>query len=173
MQVYISESAFWGLLVSAIEVYKKECYGILLGHCDQNMFIVDHAVACQKAERHSTWVKAREKSYQKIVHFFENLPNLYIIGDFHSHPTTEAYLSEDDVASMSLKEIYILIEIRDKAKDKWWSYNEDGTISGTTDSWFIKLVAYYIDPETERPKIADLVCPFAIGFDIKERKMES
>ncbi|TSC91676.1 MAG: VanW family protein [Candidatus Berkelbacteria bacterium Licking1014_96] len=27
MQVFINESAFWGLLVSAIEVYKKESYG--------------------------------------------------------------------------------------------------------------------------------------------------
>ncbi|MDI6739325.1 MAG: Mov34/MPN/PAD-1 family protein [Candidatus Edwardsbacteria bacterium] len=172
MQVFISESAFWGLLVSAIEVYKKESYGLLLGHRDGNNFMVVHAVACQKAERHSTWVKAREKSYARIVNFFSQLPSLYLVGDFHSHPQHEVTLSDEDISTMEQGRVYITIEIKDKAKDKYWSYNEDGTISGTTNSWFIKIAAFSLDPETKKPKMADVLCPFAIGFDIKERKSE-
>ena len=34
MEVYISSNAFWALLISAIEVYKKECFGLLLGYRD-------------------------------------------------------------------------------------------------------------------------------------------
>jgi proteasome lid subunit RPN8/RPN11 len=169
MQVFISESAFWGLLVSAIEVYKKESYGLLLGHRDQDMFMVVNAVACQKAERHATWVKARDKSYARVVNFFKNLPNLYVIGDFHSHPQHEIALSEEDITSMKPDKVYIVVEIRDKAKDKYWSYNEDGSLSGTTDNWFIKLAAHTLDPETGKPRIADVLCPFAIGFDIKSK----
>jgi proteasome lid subunit RPN8/RPN11 len=170
MQVFINESAFWGLLVSAIEVYKKESYGLLLGHKDGEMFMVVNAVACQKAERHSTWVKARDKSYARIVNFFKNLPNLYVVGDFHSHPRHSTDLSADDIDGMKPGQIYIVLEIKDKAKDKYWSYNDDGTLSGTTDSWFIKIAAYYIDPKTLKPKMADVLCPFAIGFDIKPKE---
>ena len=170
MQVFISESAFWGLLVSAIEVYKKESYGILLGHRDGNNFMVVHAVACQKAERHSTWVKARQKSYARIVNFFSQLPSLYIVGDFHSHPQHEVEPSAEDAESMQEGMVYITVEIKDKAKDKYWSYNEDGTISGTTDNWFIKLAAFFLDPETKKTRLADVLCPFAIGFNIKDRK---
>ena len=169
MQVFINEAAFWGLLVSAIEVYKKESYGLLLGHRDGDMFMVVNAIACQKAERHANWVKARDKSYARIVNFFENLPNLYIVGDFHSHPQRSTALSEEDLFGMVEGHVYIVMEIRDKAKDKYWSYNEDGTLSGTTDSWFIKIAAYYIDPETGKHRMADVLCPFAIGFNIKPR----
>ncbi|MDQ7798650.1 MAG: Mov34/MPN/PAD-1 family protein [Candidatus Edwardsbacteria bacterium] len=169
MQVFINESAFWGLLVSAIEVYKKESYGLLLGHRDGDMFMVVNAIACQKAERHATWVKARDKSYARIVNFFENLPNLYIVGDFHSHPRHNTALSEDDLYGMSPGHVYIVMEIKDKAKDKYWSYNEDGTLSGTTDNWFIKIAAYYIDPDSYKHRMADVLCPFAIGFNIKPR----
>ena len=172
MQVFISESAFWGLLVSAIEVYKKESYGLLLGHRDGNNFMVVHAVACQSAERHSTWVKAREKSYARVVNFFQQLPNLYLIGDFHSHPQHEVALSPEDTASMVKGRVYITVEIKDKAKDKYWSYNEDGTISGTTDNWFIKIAAFSLDPKTKKPRMADVLCPFAIGFNIKDRKSD-
>ncbi len=169
MQVFINEAAFWGLLVSAIEVYKKESYGLLLGHRDGEMFMVVNAIACQKAERHATWVKARDRAYSRIVNFFENLPNLYIVGDFHSHPQHNTALSEDDLYGMRPDHVYVVIEIKDKAKDKYWSYNEDGTLSGTTDNWFIKIAAYYIDPETNKHRMADVLCPFAIGFNIKPR----
>jgi proteasome lid subunit RPN8/RPN11 len=172
MQVFISESAFWGLLVSAIEVYKKESYGLLLGHRDGNNFFVAHAVACQSAERHSSWVKAREKSYARVVSFLMNLPSLHLIGDFHSHPQHEIDLSPEDTASMVRGRIYITVEIKDKAKDKYWSYNEDGTLSGTTGNWFIKIAAHGIDPKTKKPRMADVLCPFAIGFNIKDRTQE-
>jgi proteasome lid subunit RPN8/RPN11 len=170
MQVFVSESAFWGLLVSAIEVYKKESYGLLLGHRDGQNFFVAHAVACQSAERHATWVKAREKSYARVINFFQQLPTLSLIGDFHSHPEHEIAQSSEDVASMARGRVYVTVEIRDKAKDKYWSYNEDGTISGTTDAWFIKIAAYALDPKTRKPRLADVLCPFAIGFNIKDRK---
>lgn len=168
MQVYISESAFWGLLVSAIEVYTKESYGLLLGHNLENMFIVEHAIACQKAERHSTWVKAKDKSYRKIVEFLKNLPNLYIIGDFHSHPRAAPVLSDEDIDDMRKGEISIIVEIRDKAKDQFWRYNEDGTLAGSTENFFLKIAAFYLDND-RKPKQADILCPFAIGFDIKDR----
>jgi proteasome lid subunit RPN8/RPN11 len=185
MQVFISEAAFWGLLVSAIEVYKKECYGLLLGHRDNSMFIVDHAVACQQAERHASWVMAKEASYRKIVRFLENLPNFGIVGDFHSHPANgTAAMSREDLTAIRAGEVNIVVEIRDRARAKLWGYNRDGTLSGTTDSYFIRVAAYYLEGEAspsgdgpdagpvrgQRVRRADILCPFAIGFNIKEKK---
>ena len=35
MTAYISQNAFWGLLISAVEVYKRECFGLLIGYRDR------------------------------------------------------------------------------------------------------------------------------------------
>ena len=55
MEVYISANAFWALLISAIEVYKKECFGLLLGYRDNsNIYIVEHAISYQTARPEAT-----------------------------------------------------------------------------------------------------------------------
>ena len=52
MEVYISSNAFWALLISAIEVYKRECFGLLLGYRDHpNLYILEHAISYQTANR--------------------------------------------------------------------------------------------------------------------------
>ncbi len=166
MQAYLSEHVFWALLVSAIEVYKKECYGLLLGYRGEDRFIVEDAIAVQKAERHSTWVKAKDDSFRKILSFFDNLPHLDLVGDFHSHPNALPTVSKEDVETMRPGDLAIIVEIRDRAKDQFWRYNEDGTLSGSTDEHFLKVAAFTKD---RRGKVSpvEILCPFAIGFDIK------
>ena len=62
MDVYISTNAFWALLVSAIEVYKKECFGILLGYRDSSdIYIVEHAISYQTAHRRHTSVEKNHR----------------------------------------------------------------------------------------------------------------
>ncbi len=55
MIAYISQNAFWGLLISAVEVYKRECFGLLIGYRDRRgpdeMYIVEHALPFQSAGR--------------------------------------------------------------------------------------------------------------------------
>lgn len=166
MQAYLSEHVFWGLLVSAIEVYKKECYGMLLGYRGEDRFIVEDAIAVQKAERHSSWVKAKDSSFRKLLSFFDNLPHLDLIGDFHSHPNALPTLSREDVDSMRPGDLAIIVEIRDRAREQFWRYNEDGTLSGSTDEYFLKVAAFTRDRKG-KTKAVEIVCPFAIGFDIK------
>lgn len=168
MQAYLSEHVFWALLVSAIEVYKKECYGLLLGYRGGGRFLVENAIAVQKAERHATWVKAKDASFRKILSFFRNLPHLDLVGDFHSHPNALPTLSKEDVESMRPGDLSIVVEIRDRAKEQYWRYNEDGTLSGSTDDHYLKVAAFTKD---RRGKVSpvEILCPFAIGFDIKDR----
>ena len=49
MRVYLSENAFIDLLLSSAEVYKKECFGLLLGYKLEDRFIVEHAFSVQTA----------------------------------------------------------------------------------------------------------------------------
>ena len=86
MDVYISANAFWALLISAVEVYKRECFGILLGYRDSsNIYIVEHAICYQTAQRRHTSVEKNGRASKRIQRFLGNLPHLSMIGDFHSH----------------------------------------------------------------------------------------
>jgi proteasome lid subunit RPN8/RPN11 len=175
MEVYLSEDAFWGLLISAIEVYKKECFGFLIGYRDENnVFIVEHALSYQSARRYNTGVIENKRAIRRIRKFLSNIPPLALIGDFHSHagwgdlkavPTP----SDQDVLEMEPKAIYIIIEVNDKRKSVPWNYNDDGALSGTTDDYYFKVVAYYLNPQN-KVKRANIFCPYAIGFDAKSRK---
>jgi len=50
MKVFLSEAAFMGLVLSSIEVYKKECLGLLLGYKLEDRYIVEYSVAYQSAK---------------------------------------------------------------------------------------------------------------------------
>src|SRR5438876_10862881 len=83
MEVYISSNAFWALLISAIQVYKKECFGLLLGYRDDNTYIVEHAISYQTANRRHTSVEKNGRASRRMENFLANLPHLSLIGDFH------------------------------------------------------------------------------------------
>ena len=86
MEVYISANAFWALLISAIEVYKRECFGLLLGYRDGgNSYIVEHAISYQTAYRRHTSVEKNGRASKRMEKFLANLGHLSVIGDFHSH----------------------------------------------------------------------------------------
>ena len=67
---------------------------------------------------------------------------------------------------MEPKTIYIIIEVNDKRKSVPWNYNDDGTLSGTTDDYYFKIVAHYLSPQN-KVKRANIFCPYAIGFGAK------
>src|SRR5215468_4265316 len=89
MTAYISQNAFWGLLISAVEVYKRECFGLLIGYRDQkedeDRYIIEHAVPYQTAGRRHKGVVSNPRAHKRIERFLANIPQLSVIGDFHSH----------------------------------------------------------------------------------------
>lgn len=54
--VYISTDAFWSLSLAAVEVFKKECFGFLVGFQGPDRWVVQRAVAHQTATRSYFWV---------------------------------------------------------------------------------------------------------------------
>src|SRR5258706_3029455 len=94
MIAYISQNAFWGLLISAVEVYKRECFGLLIGYRDrkgpEDMYIVEHAVAYQTAGRRHKGVVSNPRAHRRIERFLRAIPQPSGIGGFHS-PTMLGY----------------------------------------------------------------------------------
>ncbi len=164
-EVYLTESAFLNLVVSTIEVNPKETYGVLLGYRERNRYIIDYAIPYQTAERHTSFVYRDESAHERMVRFLDELAKVRPIGDFHSHPNTYVKASPEDKEQMSSSEVYIIVGASRKVREVPWSYNKDGTLSGTTSDFMIKICAYYpVDIEKKTIRYAPVFCPFAIGY---------
>jgi proteasome lid subunit RPN8/RPN11 len=177
MEVYISANAFWALLISAVEVYKRECFGLLLGYRDNsNIYIVEHAISYQTANRKHSSVEKNGRASKRLHKFLGNLPHLSVVGDFHSHTgwgdlKGVGNLSDQDISDMAPENLNIIIVANDKRRTSAWQYNGDGTLSGTADDYHFRLGGYYLD-EFSRPKRANIFCPYAIGFNAKESQQK-
>lgn len=175
MTAYISQNAFWGLLISAVEVYKRECFGLLIGYRDrkgpEEMFIVEHAIPFQSAGRRHKGVVANPRAHKRIERFLENIPQMSVVGDFHSHTMwgysrAASHPSETDIADMVPNHVYLIVSINDRLREVPWNYNDDGSLSGTTDDHYFRLTAYTMNEARETRRLA-ILCPPAIGFDAK------
>jgi len=173
MDVYISANAFWALLTSAIEVYKKECFGILLGYRDSsNIYIIEHALSYQTARRTHGSVDKNHRASKRIQSFLESIPHLSLIGDFHSHTGWGSLKgvgqpSDADIIDMKPEVLSVIIVVNDKRRNGPWQYNRDGTLSGTVDKYHFQIGAYYLN-HNSKTKRANIFCPYAIGFNAKE-----
>jgi proteasome lid subunit RPN8/RPN11 len=172
MTAYISQNAFWGLLISAVEVYKRECFGLLIGYRDRSAgkdsYIIEHAIPFQTAGRRHKGVVTNPRAHQRIERFLDGLPQLSVIGDFHSH-TMWGYSraatrpSETDLASMTPGNVYVIVSINDRLRERPWKYNDDGSLSGTSDEHHFRVTAYVMGENRDARRLP-LVCPYAIGF---------
>lgn len=175
MTAYISQNAFWGLLISAVEVYKRECFGLLIGHRDrtgpEEMFLIEHALPYQSAGRHHKGVVANPRAHKRIERFLANIPQLSVIGDFHSHTMwgysrAASHPSETDLAGMASGNVYAIVSVNDRLREVPWNYNDDGSLSGTTDDHYFRLAVYTVN-EAGEARRTPILCPYAIGFDAR------
>jgi proteasome lid subunit RPN8/RPN11 len=175
MTAYISQSAFWGLLISAVEVYKRECFGLLIGYRDRtaggSAYIVEHAVPYQTAGRRHKGVVNNPRAHRRVERFLRNIPQLSVIGDFHSHTMwgeskAAPHPSSIDLAGMEPEHVYVIVSVNDRLREVAWSYNDDGSLSGTTDDHYFRLTAYTVT-DTREPRRVPIVCPYALGFDAR------
>lgn len=174
-EVFISENVFVGLILSSVEVYKKECFGLLLGYKTPNKYIVEHAIPYQSARRGHKWIELRGDKWKIIQEVVQHFPKLDMLGDFHSHTMyrnvrADVVLSEEDVVDMYPDELQIVIAVNEYKRFMPWTFNPDQTISGTINGFHFKLAAYYLpsedtDEDKENVKAlcaAKINCPFFI-----------
>ena len=69
IEVYFSENAFWGMLVSTIESYKKETLGLLLGYKNETGFVVQHAIGYKTSASKYRGVSVTQRAHKKIEKF--------------------------------------------------------------------------------------------------------
>lgn len=168
MRVYLSENAFIDLLLSSAEVYKKECFGFLLGYKLEDRFIVEHAFSVQTADRRHKGVEYKRKNHKKIESILARFNKLQKIGDFHSH--TQFGLtkglpapSEEDIKGMTPGYIYLIIAINNNEKTMPWGEKRDGTLSGSVNEFFFKISAHFVNGDSS-VKRAKIHCPLPPGF---------
>ena len=168
MKVFILENAFWHLLLSSIEVYPKECLGLLIGSQDIYRTVVHNAVVFQTEERFARHVHfPKEDVHHQIVNFLDEcLPHLKTVGDFHSHTKDTDYRpSKEDTSGMEAKQVYIIVHVYKKKKKIPWGYNtKKKLLVGTTRDFYFKIGAWYKENPDQKFKLAEIVCPFAVGF---------
>lgn len=167
MEAFLTENAFLGLLVSTIEVYRRECFGILLGHTSPERVTVEYVVPYQTARRKFQEVHIDWKRSSRIEEAVRTVSRWGCLGDYHSHPmygevlgTTK--LSRTDRESFPPNTLSLVVAINDCTRSHRWSYVKEGTLSGTINGYSIRIGAYYKDGEVINR--APLVCPYAIGF---------
>lgn len=177
IEVFLSENVFMGLILSSVEVYKKECFGLLLGYRTPNKYIVEHAIPYQSARRGHKWIELRSDKWKVIQEVVKNFPKLDMIGDFHSHTMyrdvkAEVSLSEDDIIHMYPDELQLVIAVNENRRFMPWTSNPDHTISGTINGFHFKVAAYYFPQEENNHNnkknstslhTAKIICPFVMG----------
>jgi proteasome lid subunit RPN8/RPN11 len=148
MQVYLSENVFMGMVLSCVEVYKKECFGLLLGYRTPGKYIVEHAIPYQTVRRGHNWAELRSDKWKVIQEILRNFPKLDVLGDFHSHTMyrdikAQVSLSHDDIEYMDPEDLQIVLAVNENKRSRKWSLNSDRTISGSVDKFYFKIAAYY------------------------------
>ncbi len=174
MEVYLSENAFIGLLVSALEVYRRECFGILLGHSTPDRVFVEFAVPYQSANRKYREVHIDWKRSQRVEEAVRSTTRWECIGDYHSHSkfglrraTTQ--LSNEDKQHFSEGTVGVVVAVNDIRKPRPWSYVKGGTLSGSVNGYSIRIAAYY--KSNDHIARAHVVSPYAIGFMEKRQDL--
>ncbi len=189
MQVFLSENVFLGLVLSAVEVYKKECFGLLLGYRTPEKYIVDHAIPYQSVKRGYNWAELRMERWQLMKEVLKNFPKLDVIGDFHSHTMyrgdpASIDLTPDDIEYMEPTDLQVVVAVNESKRSKSWAVNFDHTVSGTIDRFHFKIAAYFfangekpnghpsngptgakgvLVAARARPRLAEIVSPFALA----------
>ncbi len=168
MAIYISESGFITLTLSAIETSTKfEASGILLGyevkHNRVPTYYVENVIPYQIAERTSDSIIVHSSRRKRVRKVFPNYMKYKIIGEFHTHPESSVKLSDDDKEYIrsSGYQLEIVVAIQQSEDTYPWDYKKM-KLSGSIDKYFIEIAGWRVkDKKIFKQRIR---CPFAVGF---------
>ncbi|MEW6456870.1 MAG: Mov34/MPN/PAD-1 family protein [Acidobacteriota bacterium] len=165
--VYIKERAFLAMILSVIEVYKKESIGLLLGYSSPDEFIVEYAIPYQTAETTFSKAEPKLKAFERMSNLLQNLP-VKVIGDYHSHTEfgkskAKAIPSGEDIADMSPDKIHLILAVNAAEKNRKWNHHSNGSISGTFGNYEITIAAATLYKQNRYNKLK-IICPSATGI---------
>jgi len=168
-EIFVSDKAFMGIILSSVEVYRNECHGVLLGFRTTGRIVVEYAIPFQSAKRKPTEVVPNWRRELKVIEVLPKLIHLQKLGYFHSHPQWGgmrgvARLSAADKDAMKSGEMEIVIAINDAKRKMTW-HESRNRLLGTIGKYKITIAGYYKRTSDNRIVQYRIVCPYAIGFD--------
>ena len=170
VEVYLKRHAFISMIISAIEVYKKECLGVLLGSRVDERYIVEYAIVYQTAERLFAQVQTRKRQEKTLKINLSYLSCYETVGDFHSHPQyggirAHTNLSAEDAEDLKETDlISLVISINESSRHVAWHRKRTG-IAGSIGQFRISIGAHYWDRQAKRIDRARIICPYALTFE--------
>ena len=173
-RVVIEPPAFLSMIISTVETYKLENYGLLLGYKLNYGYVVEHAVPIISAKRSPFSVELNRKRERRVDEIIKNLQmGLEVIGDFHSHTglknlPAESVPSPEDLDTMERGKVYIVISVnestfRSQAFSKWSYLKEGKGVRGTVWGLNIEVKAFELANEAEFKELK-IICPVAAGI---------
>ncbi len=163
--VFLTSDAFVSLIISCIEVYRKEAAGILMGDYvfNSDTYYIKGVIPLQSANRKFSEVEYHLARTQRMRENLELCLSDFI-GYFHSHPqyfnmeiTSE--LSQADKESMEEGDFEIIVSIKDLKRYSPWIFKKKTMeLSGCVGSYTLNISAYSRD--SEEYSIHTIVCPF-------------
>jgi len=168
-EIFLSDKAFMGTVLSSVEVYKNECHGALLGYKTRGRIIVEYAIPFQSAENKPSEVVPNWRRELRVIELLPKLIHLEKLGYFHSHPQWGdtrgvAKLSGRDRDYIGKGEIEIVVAINDSKRMTTWRESKMRLL-GTLGRYRIVIAGFY--KRTKDNKIVQyrILCPHAVGFD--------
>jgi proteasome lid subunit RPN8/RPN11 len=148
LEVILEQNAFLNTVIAGLETYERECFGYYLGKKTKSEYILTAGIPCQLAKRTRTSVDYGTK-LKGIVESF-NTTDLYMIGDFHSHPEGIPEYSDHDLLDMDQNKnlVYVIISLYKaglKYPIKNWKTNNKmltGTMDHDKKRYFCEIAAY-------------------------------
>ena len=177
-KVHVNKEAFFVMAWAAVETFKKECLGLLLGYGPTelyNYYLITGATPFQSVRRRSnTEVIQSERGFDRLNRFFSELKSMktQYLGDFHSHPEWGERkpfvdMSDIDIKSMSDEghNLEIIIGISSRRKGQIvWEVLPDGSVKGSIDRYNFHFNAYtLVGPKKKgAPQRLQIVAPSAL-----------
>jgi hypothetical protein len=179
-RVFLDEQAFISVVVSAIEAYRRECYGVLLGNVRLGRVYIRTAIAYQTARRTPTSVDLAEARRRTLRHVLRAFPRHDYIGEFHSHPgfggiSGSAAIGDSDLVGVRQGECELIIAVRYPRNKMPWHYCADGSLSGVAGEHMVKMRAYMAESMKKggmRGRPVGLKCNYAVKAASSRRLLE-
>jgi len=176
MRVLLKKPAFLSIVLAAMETFKKECFGFVLGKIDEKGFVIEHSVAMQTAKRKFSSVEnvgKREKTILDVCDLFWKSSR--VVGDFHSHPhfkTTDlrdmSFPSKADTNGSFEGNVYFIVDIATKKREQRWKVTKDGGISGSLGNFKLKIKAFRA-PEDKKLESVKISCPIIYKLNVLKK----
>jgi len=170
--VYLSETAFLSIVLSSIEAYKKECYGLILGYRTDKLWRIEYAIPYQTADRGHKTVTPHGLRDRRVRACLAQLSCFEQLGTFHSHPAwgslrAVAKPSTEDIQSLMPGDLDLIVAVNDARHPRRFRHAENGrTLTGNVSDFALTMATFYKPPMGDEQVRRTLIrCPYAVGFE--------